>query len=53
MTFYDEYYDKNKLDENSPYSRYEKKDLVDEAYWKYYSITLLYENNQIKYALIS
>lgn len=32
MTFYDEYYDKNKLDENSPYSRYEKKDLVDEAY---------------------
>lgn len=31
MTFYDEYYDKNKLDENSPYSSYEKKDLVVEA----------------------
>lgn len=31
MTFYDEYYDKNKLDENSQYSSFEKKDLVVEA----------------------
>lgn len=31
MTFLDEYYDKNKLDENSQYSSFEKKDLVVEA----------------------
>lgn len=31
MTFFDEYYDKNKLDENSQYSSFEKKDLVVEA----------------------
>ena len=29
--FFDEYYDKNKLDENSQYSSFEKKDLVVEA----------------------